>query len=494
MAFVISEGQVARLDRPPSIPSGSVRLTDTVAQDYATIWRTQPAVRTVVSFLARNIAQLGLHAFERVSDTDRRRLHDHPMVALLSRPNSRTTRYRLIDSTINDLGIYDNAFWLKSRTEDRVNGLLRLPSQHMEPVGDSWLWAEKYRFRGAKGYRDFYPDEVVHFRGYNPTDSRWGLSPMETLRRILVEEYEAGKYREQLWRNGARFPGVIQRPAQAPAWSEPARNRFKADWRGLYTGDGPGAGGTPVLEDGMTYEASGITPREAQYLEARKLTREEVAAAFHIPLPMVGILDHATFSNIEEQHKQLYQDSLAPWLTMIEEEIGLQLLPDLDASSGVYVEFNLAEKMKGSFEEQARSMQTAVGAPWMTRNEARGRVNLPQIDGGDELITPLNVVEGGQASPTDSAPTGQAAYDATLAKFWDRQARAVGALVGAGKSAWWDGARWDRELAADLNGIVADPWGHAQDVNSETKTRLDVAVAQENPMAAVAAAFKARGG
>jgi HK97 family phage prohead protease len=211
------------------------------------------------------------------------------------------------------------------------------------------------------------------------------VSPLETLRGILAEEYEAGNWREQLWRNGARFPGYIARPKDAGDWSDRARSRFVESWKGLYTGDGPGAGGTPVLEDGMTFQATGITPEQAQYLETRKLTREEVAAAFHIPLPMVGILDHATFSNIKEQHQQLYQDTLGPWLSMIAEDLMLQLLPDLDGSADVYLEFNLAEKMRGSFEEQAATMQTATGGPWMTRNEARARVNLPAIDGADEL-------------------------------------------------------------------------------------------------------------
>jgi hypothetical protein len=165
----------------------------------------------------------------------------------------------------------------------------------------------------------------------------------------------------------------------------------------------------------MEFIGGGITPVQAQYLETRKLTREEVAAAFHIPLPMVGILDHATFSNIEEQHKNLYQDTLGPWLEMIQQEIGLQLVPDLDDTGKVYVEFNLADKMKGSFEEQASSLQTSVGAPWLTRNEARARMNLPQIDGGDDLVTPLNVLIGGQASPTDSAPKNEAPKARTLA-------------------------------------------------------------------------------
>jgi hypothetical protein len=164
---------------------------------------------------------------------------------------------------------------------------------------------------------------------------------------------------------------------------------------------------------------------------------------------------------------------------MIEEEIGLQLVPDFDDTGRVYVEFNLAEKMKGSFEEQASSLQTSVGAPWLTRNEARARMNLPQVDYGDTLVTPLNVLVGGQASPSDSGAQNEApkaiAADpirrdlekarrvaekaATSAQrekvaqvlrgFFDRQGKAVLSRIGAGDD-WWDGERWDKELAADL--------------------------------------------
>lgn len=466
MAFVVSAGQVTGLSKPSMPAPGRVSLTADFSADYATIWKTQPHVRTVVGFLARNIAQIGLHTFERVSDTDRKRLaaSDSPLAALIARPNPRTTRYRLIDALVNDLGIFDVACWAKIKTDEGTGGLLRLPPQQISPLGESWAWPEGIRFKGNRGTKDFDPDDVVLFRGYNPTDARWGVSPMETLRRVLAEEYQATLYREQLWRNGARFPGHIRRPKEAGEWSDRARERFRADWKGLYTGNGPGAGGTPVLEDGMTFEASGITPAQAQYLETRKLTREEVAAAFHIPLPMVGILDHATFSNIEEQHKNLYQDTLGPWLEMIQQEIGLQLVPEFDDTGKVYVEFNLAEKMKGSFEDQAQSLQTAVGGPWLTRNEARARQNLPQVDGGDDLIVPLNVVTGGQASPTDSAPKSAPVTalggvdddtDAVLAAFFARQASAVKSRLGAtgADPDVFDADRWQRELSADLAGL-----------------------------------------
>lgn len=406
MAFAISGGRLARVQSTArvSVAPTSVRLSDRLTVEYSEIWRCQPQVRTVVSFLARNIAQLGLHVYRRVSDLDRERVTGHPLAELLAKPNPYTTPYRFLESVVSDMAIYDNAILPKVKLGGQPRALVRVDPRRVTPLGDNLFTPTAYEIRGPRDKVVLPADQVIHLRGYNAADERWGCSPLEALRTTLAEDYQAQLYREQLWRNGARVSGYLERPLDAPAWSKEGKDRFRAQWQAQYTGDGAKPGGTPILEDGMRYVPAGTTPRDAQYAESRKLTREEVTAAYHIPLTLVGILDNATYSNITEQHKIMYQDTLAPWLTMIQQDLALQLVPDFPAVDDLYVEFNLAEKLRGSFEEQAVQLQTAVGAPWMTRNEARARVNLPQVDGGDELITPLNVLEGGQASPTDSAP------------------------------------------------------------------------------------------
>jgi phage portal protein BeeE len=82
---------------------------------YSRIYAAQPNVRTCVDFLSRNIAQLGIHVFRRVGDTDRVRLPNHDVAEWLCDPNPSTSRYRLIESLVADLAIYYNAFWLKVR-------------------------------------------------------------------------------------------------------------------------------------------------------------------------------------------------------------------------------------------------------------------------------------------------------------------------------------------------------------------------------------------
>jgi len=497
MPFVVTGGQLANLGRPQlTRPYPALALTGSITLDYHTIWRTQPQVRTVTGFLGRNIAQLGLHLYRRVSDTDRERVTDHPLAKLFGQPTPWTTRYRMINDLVLDLGIYDSAYLLKVIGEDRTPALVRLEPFKVRPVGDNPFVAEGFEYAGGRGPIRFPATQVVHFHGYNPSDYREGSSPIEALRTILAEEFHAAQFREQMWRNGARASGYIRRPAEAPRWSKEARARFGEQWQEQYSGDSALAGGTPILEDGMEWTSASVTPEQAQYLDARKLTREEVASAYYVPPSMLGILEHANYANIKEQHKILYQDTLGPWLTTITQEIDMQLLPDFPGTEGLYSEFNLAEKLRGSFEDQATQLQVSVGAPYMTRNEARARLNLPQIEGGDELITPLNVLVGGQANPRDSAPPlegveenppapaiegdeegGGKAHQVqikarvgaafteqatkTLARYFSRQGQVISSRLGGRKAMRkatldevYEADRWTRELAAELFGLA----------------------------------------
>lgn len=410
MAFVASAGSVQALSRSTRVSFATpsrIQLSSTYYVDYAEIYRSQESVRTVVSFLARNVAQLGLHMFERVGDDDRRRMSDHPMALMLKQPNPWTTKYRFIQALVCDFAIYDRAYWLKTRITPESNGLVRIPPQIVTPEGDNWLTPNGFKVDGTSGTRVYKADEVVYFRGYG-LDKDIGISPLEALRRTLREEYAAGEMREQVMRNGARMSGYLERPKDAPEWSDTARDRFKRNWQAQYSGAGPGAGGTPILEDGMQFKPVSQTARDLQYIESRKLTREEVAAAYFVPPPMIGILDHATFSNITVQQRMLYTETLGPWLSMIQEEIELQLLKDFEPEpKRFYVEFNLREKLSGAFEERADAIAKAVGGPTMTINEARALDNRPPIDGGDDLIRPLNVTQNGNPDPIPAAPADQ---------------------------------------------------------------------------------------
>lgn len=450
------------MDLWPRSEPGAVTMYDNFTYDYATLYEKQPNVRLCVDFIARNIAQLGLHVYRRVSDTDRQRLTKHGMARTIRRPNPFTTRYRLVNTTISDLCVYDNAYWLKLPAKTGEVALLGVPPAWVSIRGSAFN-PTLYEVNLGTSTLKVEPSAMVHFRGYNPKSKLRGLSPLETLRRTLAEEWAAGEWREGFWKHSAKQSLIVERPAGAPEWSDKAQKEWRANFEALYAG---GPGRTMVLEEGMTAKMISFDPQQAQYLEGRKLTKIEVATQYFIQASMVNILDNANFANITEQHKMLYQDTLAPTCVMVEEEIDLQLLPEYDDAEDVYCEFNIEEKLKGSFEEQAKSFQMLVGRPVMTADEARARLNLPSMGGGAaKLITPLNVLIGGQASPRDSAPNKSLA--GVVQRFAKRQQAVVESKGGS-----FDVARWNRELAADLEGLIDDPASLAADLNGWIGDRI----------------------
>jgi HK97 family phage portal protein len=374
----------------------STSTTAATAATYGKIYRSQPAIRTVVEFLALNVAQVGLHLYQRISDTDRVRLRHHPAARILAQPNPYTTTFRLMRDTVTDLGVYGNAYWLKLRDQGSYE-LLRLPPEEVTPRGRliplayEWQWPEG-------GHRVLLPpSEVIHFRHYA------GMSPIEALRPVMAEAIAATEYRAAFWKNAARLSGWIQRPKDAPRWTAEQAQTFKQDIARYRPGNDL-AGGTPVLEDGMEFVQNTATARDSQYMEMRKASREEAAALYHMPPAMVGLLDAQGYGSVREQHKALYQDALGPWFAMIEQELALQFLTDFADSEDLYWEYNISEKLQGSFEEQTDALYRSVGSAWMTRNEARARQNLPKIDDPDfdVPVTRLDVAEGQAAKPPEA--------------------------------------------------------------------------------------------
>ncbi|MHC9892371.1 phage portal protein [Corynebacterium diphtheriae] len=368
------------------------------------LFAEQPHLRTVTTFIARAISSTSLHVYRRDSDGGRHRVRDSDLAKLMRRSSKTELMQDMLNGSILDLCLYDEFIWVAMEDSDSGEWELhRIPPtwikqrKHSDPWTLEWMGI----IDAKTGQQIRIPAErIIHVHGYNPTSTSRGLTPVVALRETLKEQLESAAYRGQLWRNGPRLGGVITRPKDAK-WDSTSRKRFKAAWQSQYSGRGSGAGGTPILEDGMQFVPAHLKAQDEQVVEMTKLSLQTVASIYHVNPVMVGLLDNANYSNVREFRRSLYGDSLGPIIKQVEGVINEFLRPMIDDDDAVYVEFNLDEKLRASFEEKAEVTSTAVGGPWMTRNEARAMNNLPAIDGGEDLITPLNVTKENSESNND---------------------------------------------------------------------------------------------
>ena len=387
-----------------SAPVVEVNLDGLRGQTAEKLYRDQPNLRTVIGFLARNVAQLGLHTFEKSEGGNHVRVRDGALATLIRTPNPQQTTYELIFDLVATLALYDTAYWVVTPdTKSEAGWTIR-------PIRPGWITDRKADGPfGISAYEVSLPevtekviipaDDMLVFHGWHPEDSRLGSSPISALKATLREQIAAVEYREQRWKRGGRVDAYVSRPKDAREWTPEARSKWVKQYRDAYSGSGASAGGTPLLEDGMELKKLGFSSKEDEYVDAAKLALTTVAAVYYVNPVMVGMLDNANYSNVKEFSRMLYSDTLGPTLRMIQDRINTFLAPRIQ--DGVFVEFNVKEKMRGSFEEEAASLQTAVGRPWMTADEARATQNMPAL-GGDAALLTSNL---NQTADNPNAPT-----------------------------------------------------------------------------------------
>jgi len=471
---------------------GSDAPTQVLNYTAARLYQSQDNLKAVVDYLANSIAQLPLNVYKRNGETDRQRDRTSPAALLLWRPNEDQTGFEFIRALATEYFVYGTVFvWVLQDADSKSGWQMRIiPSEWIlnTESQNAYSALSITVLAGQSGTAVKIPrTEFIQFKTYSPGNPGGYISPISGLRQTLEEQIQAGNFRKQLWSSSGRLNAQILRPANVEPWNDEQRKRFADTFRESWGAGGSKAGSIPILEDGMEIKPFSTSFKEAQWTESVKLSRESVAAAYRINPSLVWHSDAQTYASSKDNARALYAECLGPDLQMIQQRINSFLLPMVGADDNTYVEFDLTEKLKGSFEERASILQSAVGGPWMTRNEARADNNLPPVEGGDELIVPLNVVEGGQASPQDThmdeqepmtiegnaAPkmlkkseAGRVRVKARSTKeedekmaeilkaFWKRQAAAVLPKIGANNPKWWNEDRWNKELADDIEPLI----------------------------------------
>lgn len=450
--------------------------------DAADLYRTQPNLRAVISFLADNASQIPLKVYERASDTDRPRVHDSPAALLLKQPNPDMTAYEFKRWMYSDLLLYERFLTLIVPSKSTESGW------ELRPIPAPWIKSFKGKSPFAPesivigvtgaGMIEVPADKFILFHGYDPTDPMRQYSRISALKETLHEQIESNGFRRQMWHKGGRFNAYLTRPKDVAQWSQSAFERFKETWKASWAGSEAGeGGGMPILEDGMEIKTVQFNSRDAQWAEAVKLSREDCAAVYHVNPGMIWPGSGQTYASARDNARALYNDCLAPTLMQATDRLNMILLPRISEQPNHYIAYDITIKTEGTYEEKIATLSSAVGAPFLSRNEARARLDLPAIEGGDDLITPLNVLTGGLASPRDTDPTVERFNSSpqhilkksetrksrgkptdeeseqiasVYRSFFKRQKESVLPKLRAKSAKWWNEERWNNELTEDL--------------------------------------------
>ena len=356
-------------------------------------------VQDSLSALANPIGTLPLHIYRRDGDGGRRRVDNHPLSRILSkRANDRNTACEFRQFMQRDLG------WEKNALAEIIPGpggaIDQLKPIAWKDVVDTGLNAgarQFYRVRDRRGnIRTLRDDEVFHLRaGPFNTDCTCGEPVYKTGRAALGLALAIHKYGRAFFANSGKSGGILK--LKAPFKTPEDRDKFLAAWRRARTGNN--AHSDAVLENDGDYVNSEVKNNEAQFRESKIDAARQVARLWSMPPHKIGDLERATFTNIEHQRLEFVQDVLLPWLIIWEQSIARDLLLDDDR---FFAEFDVAGLLRGDLKSRFEAYAMGRQWGWLTVNEIRRKENLDPVEGGDVLLTPLNMT--GDPSGAGGAP------------------------------------------------------------------------------------------
>jgi hypothetical protein len=212
-----------------------------------------------------------------------------------------------------------------------------------------------------------------------------GIGLIDYARETVGYSKALDEYQGKFFQNGANLSGYLKHPKKL---SSEAKERLKTSWEAAHTGLSQ-AHRIAVLEEGLDWVKTSVNPQEAQALDARKLTRSELAGVLRVPSHFINDLERATFSNIEHQSIAFVVYDLMPWLVRIEQEYSHKLFTVAERQQ-YFVEFNVDGLMRGDALQRAQALEVKRRNGVLTANEWRllDNQNPVESDYGDALLVP----------------------------------------------------------------------------------------------------------
>lgn len=359
----------------------NVYVSEDTALNYAAVW-------CATRVIAETIGSLPAVLYRKLPDNGREQATDHPLFDILKlTPNedmgSTVFREGRAMHQIN----WGNGFAEIERDGDMVVALHPIhPSRVRLTTKQDQNRGLYYRVRNDDNEEvHLRKDEMLHIPGVLSEDGIWGKGVIQYARESIGGAIKVDRHGYDYFGSGAQPKGILI----TPGMKDPEQRRsMRSEWRDLH---GSNSGEIAIFPPDTTYSPISISNEDSQFLETKKHNVNDFARWYRIPAHMLGDLERATHSNIEQQSIDFVIYSILPWVRKWEEELTRKLLSE-DERHEYFIEFNFAGLLRGDIMSRMSAYKIALETGIMTLNEVRRLENLPGIGpAGDQNFVQLNM-------------------------------------------------------------------------------------------------------
>ncbi len=357
-----------------------------------------PAVNACIEIISDSVAKMPIYLMDSAT---RERQADHPALRLLtSRPTECLTAFDYHKLMESRRIAYGNAYALIWRDRWGVPvELIPIAPGYMQPYLDDngRLWYVGTNPRTGE-YRKFWPTDILHYKAFS-TDGLEGVSYLRRGAETIEAALQAQKYEAGFYKNGAKLTGILytetdltSRPeiAQPDGTKISIKDAIRREWEHLYTG-ADNAYRTAVLDYGLKYTPITTSNRDAQFIESKAASIEDVGRLFNIPLYKLGVGKQTYASNVQAAIEYM-QRTLSPIVSEHEQEDTYKLLLESEQRSGLQLRRNMMGELRGDWASRSAWFKNMNEIGVYSVNDICELEDRPDVPGGDRRKASLNYV------------------------------------------------------------------------------------------------------
>jgi len=376
-------------------PFGGRQVTHETALRIATVY-------ACVRVIAESVAQLPIKIY-RPTATGPEEVRDHPAAKLLKRePNGWQTAFEFREMMQGFSALRGNGYAAVQRDPATHKPVALIPINPQRVTIFKTGTGVAYKVTNDAGVEKILSRyDMLHYRGLS-SDGFVGESPVSLMRNVFGLAATLEQTSQAMFANGAKPAGVLEHPQQL---SDEAAKRIKATFDSSFGGTEK-VGSTLVLEEGMKWSQVGLSFEDAQLLESKKFSVEEIARSFRVPLHMLQSTEKSTSwgTGIEQMTLGFIMFTLGPWLKRTEETNDAVLLTEKEKDEGYYHKHNVNALLRGDFKTRMDGYAVGLLNGIYSINEVRRLEELQEIpdnEGGVHRV-PLNTIPASQKQPVNA--------------------------------------------------------------------------------------------
>lgn len=344
-----------------------------------------------IQLVSRNAAAVPFTVY-RGRGARRLRLEDHPLAALLQKPNAMQGGAEFFESVYAYYLIAGNSYVEAVGTsQGRPMELWSLRPDRLRVIPAKEGGIAAFRYTAGGQSVDYAVNAVtgqcdlLHLKAFHPLDDWYGMSPLEAAAVSVDQHNDAAKWNASLLQSSGRPSGaLVFRPLHADApdtLTAEQRQSLRAELEAHYTG--AGAAGRPlVLEGGLDWREMSLSPKDMDWLAGKDVSAREIALAFHVPPQLIGVEGSLSFANFEQARLALYDDAILPLIDHVKDELNRWLAPRFGEDIHIGYDADAIEALAPRREKVWARLQAA---DFMTVNEKRAALGLAPLAEGDGL-------------------------------------------------------------------------------------------------------------